>query len=69
MPMIGIDRRLQSVPYEELRRCWRDLAVILSGKQDPATGKLPAYWQKRYEQIRDEFARRGVQLTLWPTED
>jgi hypothetical protein len=60
-----MDRRLQAVNDRELRRYWRDLAIILSGKVDPATGLLPPYWQGRYDKIREEFARRGVQLSLF----
>ena len=44
---------------------WRELAVLLETKRDPATGALPPSYQKRFVAMREEFRRRGVQLSLW----
>lgn len=65
MPMIGLDRRLEACTDAQLRHLWDELAPLLQGKVDPLTGKLPVTYQRRYERLRDEFARRGVQLSLW----
>lgn len=68
MPLLGIDRRLQSCSDRELADLWRRAAPLLVAQQDPISGRLPPAYQKRYEELVAEFARRGVQLTLWGSE-
>lgn len=65
MPMLGMDRRLQSVSDAELKRYWRDLAGLLQSKVDPSTGRLPPRYEAMFARCRDEYARRGVQLALF----
>lgn len=66
MPLLGIDRRLQAVGDKELRQLWQDVAPFLAAQVDPISGRLPPAYQRHFERLRDEFARRGVQLSLWP---
>lgn len=66
MPIAAFRRNnLGALPYDELKDHWRELAVLLAAKVDPATGELPPAYARRYEAVRAEFARRGEQLSLW----
>lgn len=69
MPLLGIDRRLQAVSDRELRQLWQDVAPLMAAQVDPISGRLPPVYQRQFDRLRDEFARRGVQLSLWPDSD
>jgi hypothetical protein len=57
---------LTHLDSQKLQREWDDLAVLLVAKRHPVTGKLPPTYAARYERVRAEFARRGVQLSIFP---
>lgn len=65
MRTVVIDRRLETCTGRELNALWEQLAPILAAKEDPRSGRLPPYWQRLYDDLRGEFARRGVQLQLF----
>lgn len=63
--MIVLHKRLEHLSLSDLHDHWEDVAWLCSAKRDPETGKLPRAYQEVYERVRDEFGRRGVQLSLF----
>lgn len=66
MPMIVLDRTLENCSDSELKVHWHGLAQLLTAKRNIYTGELPPRYQKLYDDCREEFRRRGVQLQLFP---
>lgn len=63
--MIALDRRYQNVNDRELRRLWREMALITARKEfsDPET--RPRALQERWDALVGEFRVRGIQLSLF----
>ena len=64
MPL-AIDRRLQTCSDDELARLMRRLSEAWERKGCPSFSEMSRVMLTEYQHLSDEFARRGVQLTLW----
>lgn len=65
MPILVLDRRLQSCTDLELRRLAFELLDAWKHHGRPHWDDMPAKHLKRFNALRDELARRGVQLQLF----
>jgi hypothetical protein len=65
MGAIFATRRIQTLDDRELADYWAELALRLVPQLDPVSHRLPKVYQALYDQVRDEYARRGVQLALF----
>lgn len=67
MALIAIKSRrsLTQLAYPDLEAYWWDLIGLLQKQWTDCGGMLPPLYQSAWERVRDEFAARGVQLTLF----
>jgi len=58
-------RRLATLDDRQLADYWRELALQLVPQLDPISHRLPEVYQLLYDDVRQEYERRGVQLALF----